>query len=58
MVKEQLAAAELALLVLDAERPWKTRAYLFPLKEDLPLLNKIDVGQVLTAAEVTGFRKK
>ncbi|MGI6596917.1 MAG: tRNA uridine-5-carboxymethylaminomethyl(34) synthesis GTPase MnmE [bacterium] len=54
--KEQLAAAELVLLVLDAERPWEDEDQLiYSLcqgKKILLLLNKIDVGQVLTAAEV------
>ncbi|HHV07851.1 MAG TPA: tRNA uridine-5-carboxymethylaminomethyl(34) synthesis GTPase MnmE [Firmicutes bacterium] len=57
--KEQLALAQLVLLVLDAERGWEDEDELiFSLcqgKKTLILLNKIDVGKVLTVQDVKRF---
>jgi len=54
--KEQLKAAELVLLVLDAERPWEDEDQLIyslcSNKKTLLLLNKIDVGRKLTPADL------
>jgi tRNA modification GTPase len=54
--KEQLQAAELVLLVLDATRPWEDEdAFIYSFcqgKKVLFLLNKIDVGRVLTRADL------
>ena len=54
--KDQLASAQLVLMVLDAERPWEDEDQLiYSLcqgKKILLLLNKIDVGKVLTVDKI------